>query len=410
MPTHTATAARASRSSPVGPGASPPPPPLPPPNRCILIGAIDGARTALAVISPARGSRLPLATRTYPSRGHRDLESLVWTFLRDKGLDVGAAVLALPVPVGDDGCTPPSPELPWRVDRRRLQNVLELPAVTLCQDVHATAAAIPHLRDDELATLCDGDRAAARRRAVALLTVGHGLGEAFLVRDGRRYRAVPAPEPPRPFAPRSSVQRELRAWLQRRRPHAGVEWQHVCCGRAVPDLYAFLKQRARFDEPPSLALALASAADPTAVIVADALEGGRAEISRATVTLLVELLGGRVREVALSPSAAGGVYLGGDLAPRLLPLLHACGFLRPLRATRGAGGADAERLARVPIRVIDTARALLLGLAHLALEPESTVAAGAITATPAAIVAAPSAPSAPAAAAAALAAAPAAAG
>jgi glucokinase len=62
--------------------------------------------------------------------------------------------------------------------------------------------------------------------------------------------------------------------------------------------------------------------------------------------------------------AAGGVYLGGGIPPKILPALKEGSFLQAFKAK----GRFADFLARIPVHVILNDKAALLGAAHAAFE------------------------------------------
>jgi glucokinase len=62
--------------------------------------------------------------------------------------------------------------------------------------------------------------------------------------------------------------------------------------------------------------------------------------------------------------AAGGVYLGGGIAPRIIPLLDDGSFLPAFRRK----GKMADLLFRMPVHVILEPRAALIGAADCGME------------------------------------------
>jgi glucokinase len=102
--------------------------------------------------------------------------------------------------------------------------------------------------------------------------------------------------------------------------------------------------------------------DPAAVVSRSAMDG-RCEACRTALDLFVALYGAEAGNLALRSLATGGVYVGGGIAPRILPRLRDGAFLRAFLDK----GRFSSFLARVPLRVILTERAPLLGAAAFAL-------------------------------------------
>jgi len=234
----------------------------------------------------------------------------------------------------------------------------------------ATAWAVPVLRPRDIRTLHAG--APEPHGAMAVIAPGTGLGEAFLIWDGARYRAQPSEGGHADFAPPTPRERALLAFLGRRGEH--VSYERVCSGLGIPHLYAFLKARGE-REPAWLARELAAAADPTPVIVAAALNRRPpAPIATATLAMFVSILGAEAGNLALKVLATGGVYLGGGIPPRIVPALSDGRFT----AAFTRKGRLSDLLARVPVRVIVHPEAALLGAACVALArstPAGAVAA-----------------------------------
>ena len=76
----------------------------------------------------------------------------------------------------------------------------------------------------------------------------------------------------------------------------------------------------------------------------------------------VRCFGGVAGDLALAALALRGVYIGGGIAPSILPLLRDGRFLEAFRAK----GRFGDLLERVPVRVILDLRAPLLGAARCA--------------------------------------------
>src|SRR5207244_11498425 len=96
----------------------------------------------------------------------------------------------------------------------RLQAASGLASVTIVNDVQALAHALLVLEADDLHTLNPGEP--VRGGAMAIVAPGTGLGEAFVIWDGRRYRACPSEGGHTDFAPQGSLQAGLLRAVQRR--------------------------------------------------------------------------------------------------------------------------------------------------------------------------------------------------
>jgi glucokinase len=115
---------------------------------------------------------------------------------------------------------------------------------------------------------------------------------------------------------------------------------------------------------PQVAGHLASARDPTPVIVCAAVDPEKpSPLCRRTLETFVSILGAEAGNLALKVLATGGIYLGGGILPRILPFLQAGGFMQ----TYQHKGRFGSMVARMPVHVILNPKAALLGAARAGL-------------------------------------------
>lgn len=325
----------------------------------LLAGDIGGTKTSLAVYSPERGPREPLAKATFSSGKYPNLESLAQEFLGGVELPVEQASFGVagPVIAGKARIT----NLPWVMEECWLADALRLPHVSLFNDLEAIAHAVPFLCSGDLSTLNAGKPARDGVRAV--IAPGTGLGEAFLTWDGSRYRIHASEGGHADFAPTDELQVALLQFLLRRGEH--VSYERVCSGKGLPNIYAFLKESGRCPEPPWLAEKLAGVPDPSPVIVNSALDhDDGCEICSVTLDIFVSIMGAEAGNLALKVLADGGLYIGGGIPPRILSVLGAGRFMAAFLGK----GRFAALLDNIPVHVILNPEAALFGAACHGLE------------------------------------------
>lgn len=81
------------------------------------------------------------------------------------------------------------------------------------------------------------------------------------------------------------------------------------------------------------------------------------------IRLFCSILGAEAGNLALKTLSTGGIYIGGGIAPRLLPFLEEEAFLAAFRRK----GRMAGLLSRMPVHVILEPRAALIGAASFSL-------------------------------------------
>jgi glucokinase len=112
------------------------------------------------------------------------------------------------------------------------------------------------------------------------------------------------------------------------------------------------------NEPGWLKDELKDVSDPAPIIAQAALED-KAEICTQTMDLFVSILGSEAGNLALKVLATGGIYLGGGIPRRILPMLKTDEF----RLAFTDKGRFANMLCEVPVYVITHPHAGVFGAA-----------------------------------------------
>ncbi len=326
----------------------------------LLAGDIGGTKTVLALFDVVEGAALitrhPVQERTFPSQQYQTLELIIEEFLSDSEHTITAGSFGVAGPVVGDRAQVTN--LPWIIEAGAMRARYGFD-IHLLNDLEALATAVPHLEGTDLITLNDGER--VEQGAIGVIAPGTGLGEAFLVWNGSRYESYPSEGGHCAFGPTTPLQLEmLNYWL----PRMGhVSYERVCSGIGIPNIYTFLRETGRHEEPPWLRDQMAEATDLTPVIVRAAVTG-EAEICIATLELFMEILGDQAGNLALTVLATGGIFLGGGIPPRILAQLQKGPFMKFFKDK----GRFSQMMSRIPVHVIFNPKAALYGTAYDALQ------------------------------------------
>jgi len=331
----------------------------------ILAGDVGGTKTLLGLFEHKGGRLRKVREASFHSQSAPSLTAIVDEFLaagRQK-VDRFAVGVAGPVVGGRSQVV----NLRWPVDARRLASALGLGPgrVWLLNDLEATAWGIPELPSAKLENLTPGARGVPGSTA-ALIAAGTGLGMAILFHDGRRYRPRASEGGHQQFGPRDDLELDLARFLRER--HGRVSIERLVAGPGFSAIYQFLIESGRGKESAGMAARLAApGADPNAVI-SDAGLAGEDPLASQTMDLFVSLYGSAAGDLALVAKATAGVYVGGGIAPRILPRLKSGEFVRSFRDK----GRLSPLLEKIPVRVILEPRAALLGAAAYAASRETS--------------------------------------
>ena len=270
------------------------------------------------------------------------------TFLARGDAKPAAACLGIAGPVADGRSH--MPNLGWTIDALPLAAALGLERVVLLNDLEATAHGIATLPPAAFAVLNEGTPRADGN--MALIAAGTGLGEAILFFDGTRRRVSASEGGHADFAPRDAAQIAVLVRLIELFGH--VSWERVVSGPGLRTLYEVLEDA----ETPDVARRIAGAPDPSAVITELALAGASRRCARA-LDLFVADYGAEAGNLALKALATAGVYVGGGIAPKILPKLRDGSFVRAFNDK----GRFTDLMRTMPVRVILEPKTALRGAA-----------------------------------------------
>ncbi len=319
----------------------------------ILAGDIGGTKAQLALFPPGAEPRAPSVQERVPTHGSPGLDAILHAFVGRAGARPTRCVLGIAGPVADNRCV--TTNLPWEIDGDELSKSLGAP-VTLLNDLEATGWGLGVLAETDLLRLQPGEPAQGNR---ALIAAGTGLGEAILHWDGGTWEPMASEGGHTDFAPRNVLEDELLHWL--RGKYGRVSYERILSGPGIADVYRFCRDVKRGEEPASAAMRFDAAPDPAVVVSETALDGS-CERARFALELFVDVYGAEAGNLALKALALGGVYVGGGIAPKLLPILTRGRFVHAFFDK----GRLSPLLSRIPVSVVLDSKTALWGAAALA--------------------------------------------
>lgn len=317
----------------------------------ILAGDIGGTSTRLALFEAAGGTVRAVAQERYSSRDYPGLSEIVRTFMAANPRPIDDACFGIAGPVREGRVE--TPNLPWVIEASVLATQLALPRVTLLNDLEANAWGVFTLEEDDFATLSPG--APAGDGNAAIISAGTGLGEAGYHGAGSSLHPFASEGGHADFAPHDELTIELFRWLHRR--HGHVSWERVVSGPGLVNIFTFLREVKHDEASAQLADAMREG-DPAAAISSAALDESSGLAVRA-LDLFVALYGSEAGNLALKMKATRGVWIGGGIAPKILPRLKRPGFLEAFHDK----GRFRAFLEAIPVRVILNDRTALRGAA-----------------------------------------------
>jgi len=324
----------------------------------ILAGDVGGTKTNVAFV-PATGRGTigaAVAFESYRSADFPTLEAMLEEFRGTHDVRFDAASFGFAGAVEDGRGV--GTNVSWTADHQSLARALSLPRVHVMNDLVATGYGIAALSADDLEPILPGTARAGENAGI--LAAGTGLGEAILAAVGGDHLPIASEAGHADFAPRTDLEievfRDLRARFGR------VSYEHVVSGPGLVNVGRALHALTGAEKAwRAHEAAVANADELPGLVSGNALAGSCPECAGA-LDFFVGVYGAEAGNLALRCVARGGIYLGGGIAPRVLPALRGETFRLAFRDKPP----HRALLEAIPVHVIRNDRAALLGAARFA--------------------------------------------
>jgi glucokinase len=330
----------------------------------LLAGDVGGTKTLLGLFSAAPERPKTIEVGEFVTLEYDGLEPMIREFLRARSVEarhIEAACFGVAGAVTEEVAR--LTNVPWLVDAAIIGETFAFRRCRVINDLEALAYGVPVLESTELAVLQHG--VAVPGGNAAVIAAGTGLGEAMLHNVDGRFIPAASEGGHADFAARTPRELEMVQELTRIFGRVGVE--HVISGPGLVNLYQFTHNSFGSGPtitPNSIAPArLCAAVGPTPPFselpkrISRAAMDGRCAQCVEAMDLFISAYGAEAGNIALRMVATAGVYVGGGIAPKILPALQSGGFLDAFRAKEPM----AHLVATTPVAVILNPEAGLLG-------------------------------------------------
>ena len=320
----------------------------------LLAGDLGGTKTLLGLFDI--GDRRPTASAThaYVTTTFDSFTAILDAFLRDlaRPVTIDAVTIGVAGPVVSNRAR--LTNIPWDISAGEITARLGTKRVQLLNDLEAMANSVDVLTPDEVLLLQHGVVRGDGNAAV--IAAGTGMGQAYLHRVNGRLRPVPSEGGHADFAARTDKEIELVRML--RELYGRAEVEHVLSGPGLVNLHRFTHRGGECgmlegvdprDAPPRISQAGLS---------------GRCQGCADALARFVSAYGAEAGNMALRGVAVSGLYVGGGIAPKILPALKSGRFMDAFLAKEPMS----ELVSKVPVKVILNPEAGLLGAAVYAQE------------------------------------------
>ena len=323
----------------------------------ILAGDIGATNARLAAFE-TEGNRLQcVVEKVYPSQQHNGLTEIVAAFTKTEGIPVQSACFGVAGPVR--GGRSKISNLPWTIDSREVAAQLKLRTVGLINDLEAFAYGIDALESKDFVALSEGSSEAEGNTAV--VSAGSGLGEAGLYWDGHRHHPFACEGGHTEFAPKNDIEIELLQYLMKKYKNQHVSYERILSGPGIKNIYEFLRDTSREEEPAWLRDDLAAAPDAPALISQLALTQ-KAAICDRTLSIFVSVFGSEAGNCALKFMCTGGIFIAG-IAGKIVSKMQDGTFMESFLSK----GRMKTLLQEIPVKIVLNDDSGLIGAARFTL-------------------------------------------
>ncbi len=337
----------------------------------LLAGDVGGTKTYLGLFRRAADRPEPIDAGEFVTLDYDGLEPMVREFLRAQHVEpsrIRAATFGVAGTVTNQVAR--LTNVPWLVSGPIVAETVGLRRVHVLNDLEALAYGVPVLAGDEVAILQQGVANPAGNAAV--IAAGTGLGEALLLNVEGRFVPGESEGGHADFAARTPRELEMVAALAS--IYGRVEVERVLSGPGIVNVYQFTHDA--FGNRPAngpgilmpsrLCVGVGNVNDPAELPPRVSLSAmtGRCPRCVEAMEMFVAAYGAEAGNIALRAVATAGLYVGGGIAPKILPLLQSGVFVDAFRAKEPL----TDLVAMIPVAVILNPAAGLLGAALHAQE------------------------------------------
>ncbi len=317
-----------------------------------IVADVGGTKTALAQVSSGAAGITLSSIRLFINEEFSSFDAVLGAYLGYISCEqVTALGVAVAGPVTSNRCD--MTNLPWVVDGEQLRHRFNVKKIVLHNDLVASGYGLEVISDEALSAIRPGNSDPDGNRV--LISPGTGLGETIIHATGTGRIPIPSEGGHADFAPIDGTTARLWSFMKRRQVRVPVE--DLLSGSGINNIFRFLVSESGDKLDPEVEKRIS--ARPGAAVYNRAIEDHDPMCVR-TIHLFLDILAAEAGNMALKVLATGGVYFGGGIMPRLLPLLDRQRFVSIFIAK----GKHRDLLAKIPLSVVTDTNLPLYGAGY----------------------------------------------
>lgn len=322
-------------------------------NRYVLAADMGGTKVNMALYDTSDGKPLVMYKEKFHSADFKSFNIILKIFLekypspKPDSICIGVAG---PVTAGVVQFT----NLNWRISIKEIIQKTGIKKVALLNDLEATAYGLAYLTPGDFEHMFGSTKIKAGN--IVLIAPGTGLGIAGLQEKEKNYSIIPSEGGHSEYAPRSKDDLLLYNYLKPKKKI--VSWEHIVSGHGIENIYNFLRDVKKMQEPAWLLKEFKNA-DKAAVISENALHN-KSAICRKTMKIFIENFARITSSMALTFKSTGGVCLCGGVPPKIIGLLNRYDFQKHFLSSDRMN----NLLKLIPVNIVLNEETAVLGAAY----------------------------------------------
>ena len=273
---------------------------------------VGGTKTEIAYFEELKNIKFVKQER-FESKKFSSLEEIISNFIDRNDLSIKEIAIGIAGPVIDQICY--TTNLPWVVKADEIKSKFKLEKVILINDLVANAYGIEAVSEEDKIILHPGKF--QRPGNKAMISPGTGLGEAGIFFDGHKYIPFPTEGGHCDFAPVDDEQIELLKFLNTKFSH--VSFERILSGAGFSNIYDFYTNYKNLNKVKEVE-EIKDLKERPKIITTLAIEA-KEPTCKKVVELFIKILAAESSNLALKMYSIGGLYIGGGILPKILPLI-----------------------------------------------------------------------------------------
>ncbi len=281
----------------------------------IIIADIGGTKSVLAYYRLQNYRYEHIEQKIYASNDYETFDDLLWHFIHLCHLHkVELLSVSIAGPVINGRCK--TTNLPWMVYEKDLSRRFNIEQVVLTNDIEATAIGLLHANYTDMIQVNPTALLTQSHRAV--ISIGTGLGEAYMFWDGQQYHPSSSEGGHTDLAPQHAADIDLWEFLHQRYPNH-LSYERLLSGPGIALIYEYacLQHGCRDSLPEE---------NQSAWVSEKAMHGGDV-ICQETMEVFIRFLAAEAANLSLKLLALGGIYITGGITAKIAPLLSHSHFI-----------------------------------------------------------------------------------